>query len=149
VNCRRFILRTEQNKSKQQKCLAVESKWALGSFPCPICACNNDLGGLHEAAVGRGHTAHAGVELGVQPATIDSLTGGIVHTVATAHVSGSGVGANGLEGAGHGSGGDVCGTEVVHEGGVGPEVVDGRAVGEHALPALACMCELLAHKGKA
>ena len=47
------------------------------------------------------------------------------------------------------SGGDVCGTEVVHEGGVGPEVVDGRAVGEHTLPALACMCELLAHKGQA
>jgi hypothetical protein len=37
------------------------------------------------------------------------------------------------------SGGDVCGTEVVHEGGVGPEVVDGRAVGEHALPVLVCM----------
>ena len=126
-----FFFAFEQNKRKQQNFPALQSKWAV-NFRLS-CACNPDLGGLPEAAV---LLVRALVECGVQPATLDSLIGGVVHTVATAHVSGSGVCANGLEGAGHGSGGDVCGTEVVHEGGVGPEVVDGRAVGEHALPAL-------------
>jgi len=56
-----------------------------------------------------------------------------VHGVATAHVVGGSVVDDGLGGAGDGGGGDVSATEVVHGGGVGPVVVDGRARGEHAL----------------
>jgi hypothetical protein len=76
---------------------------------------------LHAAGLGSAGHVH------------DDLAGGGVHGVATAHVGGGGVGADGLEGARHGGGGDVGGTEVVHGGGVGPVVVDGRGRGEHAL----------------
>ena len=56
-----------------------------------------------------------------------------MHGVAAAHVVGGSVGADGLGGAGDAGVGDVGSTEVVHGGGVGPVVVDGRARGEHAL----------------
>jgi hypothetical protein len=95
--------------------------------------CNSLFASLHLPL------ARANVELGVKPAALHHLTGGIEHTVATAHVSGDGVVGDSLGGAGNRGGGDVGGTEVVHEGGVGPVDVDGRAVGEHALPASVCM----------
>jgi hypothetical protein len=53
--------------------------------------------------------------------------------VAAAHVCGGGVVGNGLDGASHGGGGDVSGTEVVHFGSVGPEGRDGGVRVEHAL----------------
>ena len=104
-------------------------------FICLECTLQTNCGVLRGATVYIGRNTRASVELGVEPAVLHHLAGGIVHTVATAHVSGGGVGGDSLGGAGNRGGGDVGGTEVVHEGGVGPEVVDGRAVGEHALPA--------------
>jgi len=107
-------------------------------FICLECMLQTSCGVLQEAAVRHGRSARAGVELGVKPAFLHHLDGGIVHTVATAHVGADGVGGDGLGGAGNGGGSDVGGTEVVHEVGVGPVDVDSRAVGEHALPASVC-----------
>jgi hypothetical protein len=68
-----------------------------------------------------------------RPVYSNKLGGAGEHLVAAAHFGGGRVVADSLERTGHGGVGDVGGTEIVHEGGVGPEVIDGRARGKLAL----------------